>query len=86
MKIKEGLLLCKVGDSSVVMATGSTMHMSGMTTINETGEFIWDQLLSDTDEDSVVRAMCDEFDVDEQTARKDVQEFVGMLSKAGFLA
>ena len=85
MKIKDGLLLCKVGDSSVVMATGSTMHLEGLTTVNETGEFIWSLLQDDTDEDAIVRAMCEEFDVDAQTAREDVRAFLQMLQKAGFL-
>ena len=85
MRIRDGLLLCKVGDSSVVMATGSTMHLQGLTTVNETGEFIWSQLQNDTDEDAIVKAMCDSFEVDEQTARDDVRAFLHVLQKAGFL-
>lgn len=85
MKIKDGLLLCKVGEGSVVMATGSTMHLHGLTTVNETGEFIWSQLKTDTDEDALVRAMCAEFDVDEKTAREDVRAFLLKLQQAGFL-
>ena len=67
------------------MATGSTMHMEGLTTVNETGEFIWTLLQSDTDEDAIVQAMCTEFDVDAQTAREDVRAFLQTLQKAGFL-
>ena len=85
MKLKEGLLLCKVGDSSVVMATGSAMHLRGLTTVNETGEFIWSLLQSETDEDTIVRAMCETFEVDEQTAREDAHAFIHMLQEAGFL-
>ena len=86
MRIKDGLLLCKVGDSSVVMASGSAMHLDGLTTLNETGEFIWSMLSTDTQENTIVRALCDEFDVDEATAREDVHAFLAMLQKAGFLA
>lgn len=86
MRIKDGLLLCKVGDSSVVMATGSTMHLNGLTTLNETGAFLWSKLSTDTDEDALTAAMCDAFDVDETTAREDVRAFLSMLQKAGFLA
>lgn len=86
MRIKDGLLLCKVGDSSVVMATGSTMHLNGLTTLNETGAFLWSKLSTDTDEDALTSAMCGEFDVDETTAREDVRTFLAMLQKAGFLA
>ncbi len=78
-------MLCKVGNESVVMAAGSTMHLQGLTTLNETGEFIWSQLADDTDADAIVQAMCSEFDVDAQTAREDVNAFLQMLQKAGFL-
>ena len=86
MRIKDGLMLCKVGDSSIVMSTGSAMHLRGLTTLNETGEFIWNLLQTDTTEDAIVQAMCAEFEIDEETARADVHEYIGMLQKAGFLA
>ena len=85
MKIREDLMLCKVGESSIVMSTGSAIHMSGLTTLNDTGEFIWQQLQNDTTEDAVVDALCAEFDIDVQTAQSDAHEFIQMLQKAGFL-
>lgn len=86
MKIKRGFMVCKVGDSHVVMSIGSKMHMRGLTTLNETGVFIWNQLKNDTTEEAITQAMCAEFDIDEETARADVHEYVAMLRKAGFLA
>ena len=85
MKLKDGLMLCKVGESSIVMSTGSSMHLSGLTTINETGEFIWNLLQTATTEDAIVDAMCAEFEVDAATARTDAHSFIQMLEKAGFL-
>ena len=85
MKLREELLLCSVGDSSVVMATGAKMHLKGLTTVNDTGAFIWSLLKEDTDEDTIVHAVCAEFEVDETTAREDVQAFLQMLQNAGFL-
>lgn len=85
MKLKDDLMLCKVGDSSIVMSTGSTMHLQGLTTVNETGEFIWNLLQNDTTEDAIVQALCGEFEIDAPTARADAHSFIGMLDKAGFL-
>lgn len=85
MKIKDGYLLTNVGDSYIVMAVGSTMHLNGLITINETGAFIWNCLKTDTDEASIVRSLCAEFDTDEHTAGEDVHTFVQTLQKAGFL-
>ena len=85
MKIKDGFTICKVGDSNIVMSVGSTMHMEGLTTLNETGAFIWQMLQKDTEETALVQAVCAEFDVDLQAAQEDVHTFVQTLRKAGFL-
>lgn len=87
MKIKDGYQLCKVGDNSIVLATGNvSMQLSGLTTLNETGEFIWNCLLEDSDPADVVEKMIREYDVDRATAQADFDEFVQKLKGAGFLA
>lgn len=86
MKIKKGLMLCKVGESNVILASGNVeMQIQGLTTVNETGAFIWERLMEDTDVDAVVNAMLREFDVDRETAMADVDAFIAMLSQADFL-
>ena len=80
MKIADGFVLKKVADSYVVVPVGSNVvDFTAMITINETGEFIWQQLLEDTDIDTVVDAMCAEYEVDRATAAADVAEFVNIL-------
>ena len=87
MKIKEGLMLCKVGDEHVVLANGDAdLQIRGLTTINETGAFIWETLQQEHTQAQLVDAMLQEFDVDRQTAEKDVAEFCAMLEKAHFLS
>lgn len=87
MRIKDGYQLCKVGDSSIVLATGDvSMQLSGLTTLNETGEFIWNHLLEETTPDAVVDAMTKEYAIDRATAQADFDEFVQKLKGAGFLA
>lgn len=87
MKIKDGYQLCKVGDNSIVLATGNvSMQLSGLTTLNETGEFIWNCLLEDSDPADVVEKMTKEYNVDRATAQADFDEFVQKLKGAGFLA
>ena len=61
------------------------MQIQGLTTVNETGAFIWERLMEDTDVDAVVNAMLREFDVDRETAMADVDAFIAMLSQADFL-
>ena len=86
MKIKDGLFLCTVGDSSVVLANGqSDMQIHGLTTLNATGAFIWNRIEQHDDEAAVIEALMREFDVDRATAEADVRAFIAMLRKADFI-
>ena len=87
MKIKDGLMLCRVGEEYVVLANGNAdLQIRGLTTINDTGAFIWDALQEDRDVSSVVDALLSEFETDRATAERDVAEFCDLLRENGFLA
>lgn len=87
MRIKDGFKLCKVAESSIVLATGDvTMQLTGLTTLNETGEFIWNCLLEESEPADVVTKLCEQYAVDRATAQADFDEFVQKLKGAGFLA
>lgn len=80
MKIADGFVLKKVADSYVVVPVGeNVVDFTSMITINESGEFIWRQLLEDTDTETVAAALCAEYEVDRETALKDVEAFVNIL-------
>lgn len=80
MRIADGFVLKKVADSFVVVPVGeNVVDFTAMITINETGEFIWKHMLEDTDIESVVDALCGEYDVDRATAANDVKSFVDIL-------
>lgn len=86
MKIKSGYQLCDVGDSSIVIANGeASMDMSSLTTLNETGAYLWKLLETEKTEDEVLDIMTKEFDIDRATAAADFKEFVKKLEGAGFL-
>ncbi len=52
--------------------------------LNDTGSLIW-SLLETRDLDAVVDAVAERFDIDETTARDDVDSFLSDLSKRGLL-
>ena len=54
-------------------------------TLNETGAFLWRLLQQETDEDALVRALMEQYEVDQATARADVAEFVDSVREAGAL-
>lgn len=85
MKIKEGFLLREVAGQTVVLPVGGDLDLNMMITLNGTGAFLWERLLSETDEAALVDALLQEYDVDEVTARNSVAAFVKKLNDNGFV-
>lgn len=80
MRIKDGFILRKVADSYIAVATGEeSISFNAMVTTNETGAFLWEKLKNETTEEELLTAMLSEYDVDEQTAKADIAEFLGKL-------
>ena len=86
MKIKENFMLRKVADCFVVVPIGAAVaEFNGMINLNEAGAFLWQCLENETTTDDVVKAMLEQYDVDEATAKKDVDRFVAQLREASLL-
>lgn len=86
MKVRDGFILREVGGQPVVVAVGgASQYFNGMVKLNESGVFLFEQLMEEKTEDDLVKAMTKKYDVDEETARKDVQSFVETLVKPGII-
>ena len=86
MKIVDGFVMKNIAGTHVVVPVGSnTVSFKAVITLNETGAFLWEQLVSETDENQLVDAMLKEYDIDRDTAVADVAEFVENLKKAELL-
>lgn len=80
MRIKDGFILRKVADSFIAVAVGEeSVNFNAMVTTNETGAFLWEKLKEDTTEEELLQALLGEYDVDEETAKKDIAEFLEKL-------
>lgn len=86
MKIKNGYLLREVAGENVVIAVGEAARdFKGMIRLNPTGAFLWKLLESDTDESAMLAAMLDKYDIDEDTAKRDIAAFVSSVKGAGLI-
>lgn len=86
MKIKSGFAKREIAGSNIVVPVGKTsMEFNGMITLNESGAFFWDCFCKDITVDEAVKMVTDEYDIDEATARKDIEGFVDMLRKNNLL-
>lgn len=83
MRLREnGMSSRQVGGDVVIL----DMENSRYLTVGGSGAFLFDLLHVERDRDELVRALCDEFDVDEATAGRDVDAFLTELSSAGLLS
>ncbi|RAV20725.1 PqqD family protein [Paenibacillus contaminans] len=86
MKISQGFSLRNIAGSNIVVPVGTAgVSFKGMITLNGSGAFLWKQLETDKTEEQLLQAMQAEYEVDEQTAKTDVGQFVGTLRHAGLL-
>lgn len=85
MKLKEGFVLGNIAGSHVVLPSGDDLDLSTMTTLNDTGKFIWEQLEKETTVAKIVDAILGEYDISREDAEKYVTAFVEKLRGYGFL-
>ena len=84
MKIKKDFVLRQVVDTWVVLALADeTVNFSGMLTLNESGIMLWKLLEQGADREVLVNALTAEYDVSQQQAATDVEQFLDRLCQAG---
>ena len=87
MKIVDGFVLKTIADTHVVVPVGdNSVSFRAIISLNDSGAFLWNNLQEETDEDTLVKALTAEYDVDLATARADVKEFVETMKKANLIA
>lgn len=86
MIIKKELIKRQVADDTILVPVGQAVYSSnGLFILNEVGAFIWDRLPQAETPEHLCRMILDEYEVDEETAMQDVDEFLGELRKLDIL-
>ena len=86
MRIMEGFHLRCIAGEMIAVPTGPVAtKLSGLAVMNETGQFLFEQLQTEQTVESLVAAMLAEYDVDTATAQADVNEFIAILRENGLL-
>ena len=85
MKAKTGFNLRNVCGEQVIVAEGrENIDFSNIISMNETSAYLWNAIQSrDFTVDDLVKLLTQEYDVDEQTARKDAQTLTNQWLEAG---
>ncbi len=86
MRIKDGFVLRTVGGNHMVVPVGvQTVDFRCIITLNETGATLWKRLQQEQDEEQLVTALLEEYDVSAEVAAADVARFVESLRQANLL-
>ncbi len=86
MKVEKEFVLREIAGDNILVPVGETaLDFNGLITLNEVGAFLWNKLQNDITIDGLVQEVLNEYEVDEDTARKDILEFVDYLKKADII-
>lgn len=86
MEIKKELIKRNIAGDTVLVPVGKTVYdANGLFILNEVGAFLWDILPQAENEEALVDRLLEEYEVDRQTAQKDVAAFVEKLHQMGIL-
>ena len=79
---KEGFVHRQVAGNDVLISVGANVvNFNGYITLNPSASFLWDALKTPKTTEELVRILTEEFDVTEEIAISDIDNFLEMLQR-----
>ena len=86
IRIEKEYVLRQIGDDYIIVPVGkTTLSFNGMITVNETGAFLWEQLIKGTNKEELLRTLIETYEVTQEEAERDIDEFLDVLYKNNIL-
>ena len=86
MIIKKELIKREIAGDVILVPVGKSVYdANGLFVLNELAAFIWDLLPNVDTEAEICKAVLETYDVLEETAARDVAEFLGKLREMDIL-
>lgn len=83
MKLKKEFLMREIAGETILVPVGENSTVfNGLITMNEVGVFIWENIEQVENEDEMLDKILNEYEVDEKTAKTDLDEFLDKLKQA----
>lgn len=87
MKRKPDVILTLSAGKNVLIPTGeAAASYKGIISVNEMGTVLWNMLETEITKEQMLEKVLAEYDVTEDVAKKDIENFLNKLKSAGFLA
>lgn len=86
MKINGDFVLREIaGETILIPVNTAAQSMDGMAVLNGVGAFLWERLPQAKRTEDLTAAILAEYEVDAETAQRDVEEFLATLRGYGIL-
>lgn len=86
MKLKDGIIVEKVGNEYIAVAAAElSRDFHGIIRGNSTMNFLLSCMKEEVTETDIINAMLEKYDVTEEIAKRDVKELIEKLTNAGLI-
>jgi len=86
MKIKGEYVLGSIGDEKMAVPVNTSQSdQVGIVKLNAVGAFLWNLMEKDIEEEELVKALINSYEVDPETAGRDVSAFLKKMDAQGIL-
>ena len=86
MKIKDGFILRNIADTYMAVPVAQrVIDFKGIITLNAISASIWEFLKDEKEYSEILDFITSSYEVDEETAKKDLDEFIIEMKKGGVL-
>ena len=86
MKIVKEFILREIAGECVLVPTGDTsQELNGMISINDSARFMWENVEKADSFEELVSLIMNEYEVEEEIAKRDAASFVNDMVKYGFM-
>ncbi|MBQ2903072.1 MAG: PqqD family protein [Clostridia bacterium] len=80
MEIKKNVIMRTVAGEHMLVPVGDTVFQyNGIFMLTDSGKLLWDKIRDGAESEGLVKALIEEYDIDEATASKDVADFLEKL-------
>lgn len=86
MKANDNFVLRSIAGENLLIPVGdAAVEVRGMITLNAPAVLIWENLQKGAEYDALLAALLDAFEVDEATAKRDLDELLDNMKKIGVI-
>lgn len=86
MELKKKLVVRKIAGETVLIPVGdTTAEFNGLFSLSPTAATAFEAISHGEDEEGALQAILDEYEIDEETAKNDLNEFLETLREFGII-